>query len=106
MLREPFLPPSRANGIEAGGSQIEWLMVNAAEQYERIWSFSSHFAGASPFLDWLCRQRIASTEMLRRQTLVPALLGQHPHVPDRLCHAARDHLNADLWRNRKIPGTI
>jgi hypothetical protein len=44
--------------------------------------------------------------MERRRVLVAARAGQRPAVPGRLCQVKPDHLNADLWRAGKVPGTI
>ena len=37
---------------------------------------------------------------------VAARAGLRPSVPARLCQVAPDHLNADIWRAGKVPGTI
>jgi len=44
--------------------------------------------------------------MERRRVLVAARAGQRPTVPARLCQVAPDHLNAEIWRAGKIPGTM
>jgi FkbM family methyltransferase len=109
--REPFLPvASRFDSavVNAGEKAVsaESLLVSAAEQYERLWRFTSSFGGSNPRLAWLSGQKLASPEMLRRQTLSMAKIGRRPRVPERLCIAAPDHINADIWRSGMVPGTI
>jgi hypothetical protein len=58
----------------------------------------------SPWLDWLCRQPLASHEIHRRKTLVEAMKGANPVVPPVLRKAAKDHLNVDIWRGGKVLG--
>jgi FkbM family methyltransferase len=107
LLREPFLPASsRFDAIAASEPAGDWFAVAAAEQYERTYSFSSIFSGPSPFLVWLCGQRLAAAEMLRRQMLIMAKAGHCPRVPERLCVPAADHLNAAVWRAGMVPGTV
>jgi FkbM family methyltransferase len=106
-LREPFWPASsRFDAIEPGSQPNDWFVASAAEQLEQSFSFSSAFSGASPFLPWLCDQPLACTEMERRRTLVAARSGLRPRVPERLCVAAPDHLNAEVWRTGLVPGTV
>ena len=88
------------------GQSTNWFVGAAAEQFEQTFSFSSIFGGASAVLPWLCTQPFASTEMERRLILVAARAGQRPAVPERLCQVKLDHLNADIWRAGKVPGTI
>jgi hypothetical protein len=105
-LGEPFLPASpRFDNIAPGSQPASWFVTAAAEQFERISGFSSIFTGASPFLAWLCAQPFASTELERRRVLIAARSGQRPTVPVRLCQVKPDHLNADVWRAGKVPGT-
>jgi FkbM family methyltransferase len=106
-LGEPFWPAStRFDSIALCSQPANWLAEAAAEQFERTFSFSSLFAGASPELAWLCSQPYASAEMERRRILVAARANQRPTVPARLCQVAQDHLNAKIWRTGKVPGTI
>ena len=49
-------------------------------------------------------RRLAS-EMERRCVLQRALAGERVEVPARLCIAAEDHLNADVWRAGLVPST-
>ena len=104
---EPFWPAhERFDSMEPGNQPANWFAGAAAEQLEQTFSFSSIFGGVSPVLAWLCAQPFASTEMERRRVLVAARAGQRPAVPGRLCQVKPDHLNADLWRAGKVPGTI
>jgi hypothetical protein len=106
-LSEPFWPAHpRFDSLSPGSQPANWFVGAAAEQFEQTFSFSSIFAGASPVLPWLCTQPFASTEMERRLMLVAARAGQRPVVPGRLCQVKLDHLNADIWRAGKVPGTI
>jgi FkbM family methyltransferase len=105
-LKEPFWPAdARFDDVAPGDQPAAWLAAAAAERFERTFSFSSLFSGASPFLSWLCGQKFASAEMERRRTLIAAHAGQQPRVPERLCVPAPDHLNADIWRAGLVPGT-
>jgi hypothetical protein len=104
---EPFWPAhERFDSMEPGNQPANWFAGAAAEQFEQTFSFSSIFGGVSPVLAWLGAQPFASTEMERRRVLVAARAGQRPAVPGRLCQVKLDHLNADLWRAGKVPGTI
>jgi FkbM family methyltransferase len=106
-LGEAFWPASaRFDDIAPGSQPATWFVAAAAEQFERTFGFSSTFVGASPVLAWLCSQPSAPAEMERRRTLLAARAGQRPKVSSRLCIAALDHLNADVWRAGQIPGTV
>jgi hypothetical protein len=106
-LGEPFWPASvRFDSIALGSQPANWFAGAAAEQYERTFSFSSKYFGASPFLAWLCGQPFASAEMERRRVLLAARAGQRPKIPLRLCTEALDHLNANVWRSGQVAGTI
>jgi FkbM family methyltransferase len=106
-IKEPFWPASsRFDSIAPGDQPGNWFAASAAEQFERTFSFSSVFSGASPVLAWLCSQPCAGAEMERRRTLIAARAGQQPRVPERLCRAGADHLNADVWRAGMVPGTV
>jgi FkbM family methyltransferase len=105
-LGEPFWPAHpRFDSMKPGGGQYNWFVSAVAEQYERSFSLSSAYGGASGSLAWLCAQPFASTEMERRRVLVAALTGQRPTVPARLREVKPDHLNADIWRTGGVPGT-
>jgi hypothetical protein len=104
---EPFWPAAaRFDHIKPDRQPANWFCAALAEQYEKTFSFSSAFNGASPTLTWLCNQTFVSTEMERRRVLTGARSGFRQSVPKRLCEAASDHLNAAIWRAGKVPGTI
>jgi FkbM family methyltransferase len=103
---EPFWPACpRFDSVAADARAIAWFATSVVEQFERIRSLSSCFGGASPVLEWLCQQPLASIEMQRRRVLRAARSGQHVVVPPELCSAAPDHLNAEVWRSGQVPGT-
>jgi FkbM family methyltransferase len=105
-VTEPFWPACpRFDAIAPKNQHGDWFATSALEQFERTKSFSSLFSGGSPFLKWLCRQPFASIEMERRRILLAAHAQQRVEVPGRLCAAAPDHLNAEIWRAGKVPGT-
>jgi hypothetical protein len=104
---EPFWPASaRFDNILPGNQLDIWFAAAAAEQFEKNFSFSSIFGGASAILEWLASQPLANAEMERRRVLLAARAGQRPKVPVRLRAPALDHLNADVWRAGQVPGTI
>jgi FkbM family methyltransferase len=106
-LGEPFLPANpRFDNIMPGSQPAIWFVTAAAEQLERTLRFSSIFGGASPFLTWLCAQPFAGTEMERRRVLIAARASRRATVPARLWQMKPDHLNADIWRAGKVPGTM
>ena len=104
---EPFWPAAaRFDGISPGGKRAEWLLVSAFEQLERAAGFSSTFLRSQLDLDWLCAQPFVSAEMERRRVLQHAAAGERTEVPARLCVAADDHLNAEVWRAGLVPNTF
>jgi hypothetical protein len=104
---EPFWPASaRFDSLAPGHHAGNWFAGAAAEQFERTFGFSSIFTGASPSLTWLSNQPFANAEIERRRVLISARAGQRPTVPARLLQATPDHLNAEIWRTGKVPGTI
>jgi FkbM family methyltransferase len=106
-VSEPFWPASaRFDALPPEAKRAEWLLVSAFEQLERAGGFSSVFADSQLDLGWLCAQPFVSTEMERRWVLQRALAGERVEVPARLCVAAEDHLNADIWRAGLVPNTI
>jgi FkbM family methyltransferase len=106
-LSEPFWPASeRFDQIMLNGNETLWYLASAAEHYERVRSWSTFFSGASPVLNWLCGLPFSPTEMERRRVLLAARAGQEPRVPERLCASASDHVNAEVWRAGKVPGTV
>jgi FkbM family methyltransferase len=107
ILSEPLWPASpRFDAIASGADPANWLAAAAAEQFERSFTFSSAFGGASPHLEWICNQTFAGAEMERRRTLLATRRGCQPNVPERLRIPTSDHLNADIWRSGLVPGTV
>jgi FkbM family methyltransferase len=105
-ILEPFWPACpRFDTVAADGCAGEWFLTSVVEQFERTSGFSSLFSGGSQGLEWLCQQPLASIEMERRRVLLAAGAGQRVEVPPRLCTPASDHLNAEIWRTGKVPGT-
>jgi FkbM family methyltransferase len=103
---EPCWPANpRFDDIAAGANPALWFTTAILEQLEIAQGYSSYVTGLSPWLDWLCRQPLASHEMHRRRTLIAARKGVNPAVPPALRKAAKDHLNVDIWRSGKVPGT-
>jgi FkbM family methyltransferase len=106
-LGERFWPAHpRFDHIAPGNQPANWFGAAVAEQFEQTFGFSSTFSGASPTLPWLCTQPFTSSEMERRRILVAARLNQHPTVSKRLRQRQTDHLNAEVWRAGKVPGTL
>jgi FkbM family methyltransferase len=107
LFSEQFWPAcARFDSLAPGDQPENWFAAAAAEQFERTFGFSSIFAGASSSLAWLCNQSFVIAEMERRRILISARAGERPTVPARLRQAAPDHLNAEIWRTGKVPGTI
>jgi len=105
-IDEPFWPAcARFDGIDPGAQRGPWLLISAFEQLERAAAQSSFFAPPQFDLDWLCTQPFVATEMERRRVLRRLYGGERVEVPARLCVAAEDHLNADVWRAGLVPGT-
>jgi FkbM family methyltransferase len=105
-VSEPFWPADpRFDDVAPGVKRAEWLLVSAFEQLTRAVSFSSGFGEPALDLEWLCAQPFASTEMVRRWVLRRILAGEQVEIPARLCVAASDHLNADIWRAGLVPNT-
>jgi FkbM family methyltransferase len=105
-VSEPFWPAcARFDNIAPGAARAQWLLVSAFEQLERTAGFSSLFKDSEIDLDWLCAQPFVATEMERRRVLQRVRAGERLEVPARLCVAADDHINADVWRGGFVPGT-
>ena len=103
---EPCWPANpRFDDIPTAGNPALWFATAILEQLEIAQGYSSYVTGMSPWLDWLCQQPLASHEMHRRKTLIAARKGATPMVPAVLCNVAKDHLNVDIWRSGKVPGT-
>jgi FkbM family methyltransferase len=106
-LSEPFWPAcARMDGLFPGEKSAQWLLVSAFEQFERASRYSSQFGAPVFDLDWLCTQPFVAAEMERRRILMRVQAGERAEVPARLCVAADDHLNADVWRAGLVPGTF
>ena len=106
IVNEPFWPACpRYDNVDPTGRQSDWFFSAAVEQLERARVFSTLFVAADPKLDWLCGQPFAAAEMERRRVLVAARAGRTPTVPARLGRLTADHLNAEVWRSGKVPGT-
>lgn len=103
---EPCWPANpRFDDIPAAGNPALWFATAILEQLEIGQSYSSYVTGMSPWLDWLCQQPLASHEIHRRKTLIAARKGANPVVPTALRKAAKDHVNVEIWRGGRIPGT-
>jgi len=103
---EPCWPANpRFDDIPGAGNPAAWFATAVLEQLEMAQTYSSFITGMTPWLDWLCGQALASHEMLRRRTLIEARRGADPPVPPPLRKAAKDHVNVDIWRGGKVPGT-
>ena len=105
-LSEPFWPAAaRFDSIPPGAMRAEWVLVSAFEQLERAWRHSSLFGKSPVDLDWICRQPFVCAEMERRRALQRVEAGERMEIPARLCVAADDHLNAEVWRAGLVPNT-
>jgi FkbM family methyltransferase len=106
-LREPFWPASSEfDNVPPTGPAEFWLFGAAAAHIERANHYSSLYTGASATLMLVCGLPHVPVEMERRRILAAARAGQRPKIPDRLRVATPDHLNANLWRTGKVPGTV
>ena len=106
-LNEPFWPANARFDSLAPGNQLgNWFVGAMAEQFEQTSNFSSAFSGDPSFVMWLCNQPFTCAEMTRRRILIAARAGQQPVVPARLCQPASDHMNVEIWRAGKVPGTV
>jgi FkbM family methyltransferase len=101
---EPFWPPCARfdEMVASAGQEPNWFMAALLEQWERACSFSSLYTDEAPYLDWVCAQPFASTEMERRRVLRAACSGQPLEIPARLGLDAPDNLNAALWRQPNV----
>jgi FkbM family methyltransferase len=106
-VTEPFWPPCpRYDRLHPGTTGGAWLSCTIAEHAMRAGAFSSMFVDSAPALPWLNQQPFACAETLRRQVLMAARAGARPRVPPPLCRQAVEHLNADIWRSGRVPGTV
>jgi len=104
---EPFWPANpRFETTSQGNEWSDRFEASCLEQLERAVSFSSCFGGASGVdLEQLARRPGVATEIERRKTLRSARAGRRTDVPERLCVASADHINADVWRAGLVPNT-
>jgi FkbM family methyltransferase len=106
-IMEPFWPANpRFDKVVPGPNVVEWFVAAALEQFELTAFFSSQFGSPDVDLDWLGRQPLVSAEIERRRILRRARAGQNMQVPPRLLVPAPDHLNADVWREGRVPHTM
>jgi FkbM family methyltransferase len=103
---EPCWPANpRFDEIPAADGPVLWFTTAILEQLETAYTLSSYFTGISPWIGWLSQQRLAAREMHRRKVLAEAKRGMNPVIPPVLREPASDHVNADIWRDGKVPGT-
>jgi hypothetical protein len=106
-IDEPFWPPCpRYDKVPLGAPGSSWFACAVAEHILRAGAHSCLFMETAPSLPWLNQQPFACAETLRRQTLMAARSGGRPRVPERLRKQAFDHLNAEVWRSDRVPGTM
>lgn len=106
-IEEPFWPPCpRYDALPTGPNAGAWFSAAAAEHIVRAAAHSCMFLNTVPNLAWLNQQPFACAETIRRETLMAARSGKNPRVPERLCRQAVDHLNAEVWRSGRVPGTV
>jgi FkbM family methyltransferase len=101
-VNEPFWPASPRFDRTAPSttSWSDWFVASALEHAERYWRQSSYWGRPSWVnLEWLSSQPWVATEIERRRVLQAMRGGQAVKMPERLLHAAEDHLNADVWRD-------
>jgi FkbM family methyltransferase len=104
---EPFWPPCARYDTIAPGADVErWFIGALTEQFERARAHSTLFEKNLSLINWLCSQPSVPTEIERRRILIAAQAGEQPAIPARLCQPAPDHLNAEIWRAGKVPGTV
>ena len=105
-IAEPFVPALAGYDVTCPtASPTNWLIAAAVEQLDRNARYSSFFGPSGVDLAWLEKQEFVSAEMLRRRFLVGLKTGQLRQMPERLTRQAPDHVNAEIWRRRLIPGT-
>jgi hypothetical protein len=106
-IMEPFWPANpRFDIIAPGTNVVEWFVLGALEQLELTSTFSSRFGGSGVDLGWLAGQKHVSVEIERRRVLRRARGGEKVEVPARLRQPAPDHVNAEVWREGKVPKTV
>ena len=106
-IMEPFWPANpRFDVIAPDANVVEWFVLGALEQLELTSTFSSRFGGSGVDLGWLAGQKHVSVEIERRRILQRARAGEKVQVPARLRQPAPDHVNAEVWREGKVPNTV
>jgi hypothetical protein len=83
-------------------SWTDWLVASIIESIERTHPASGCLGPSSVNLTWLVERPWASTEMERRRVLRALKDGKPVAVPERLHHAASDHLNAEVWSSGAV----
>ena len=80
----------------------DWLVASVIESLERTHPASGYLGPSGVNLNWLVERPWASTEMERRRVLRALKDGKPVTVPDRLHHAASDHLNPEIWSSGAV----
>jgi hypothetical protein len=83
-------------------SWTDWLVASVIETIERSQHPSGYWGPSGVNLQWLVARPWSSTEMERRRVLRALKDGKPVVLPDRLHHAAPDHLNADVWSSGAV----
>lgn len=83
-------------------SWTDWLVASIIETIERTHPASGCLGPSGVNLKWLAEGPWASTEMERRRVLRALKDGKPVAVPERLHHAASDHLNAEVWSSGAV----
>ena len=106
VLDEPFWPASgRYDTLSPSPNPVEWFLAAVVEQQQMVRAHSSIFdgSGVTPLMQWLSKTRYTSEEMLRRLYLITVRQGGWMLMPHRLTLDAEGYLNANIWRDGKIP---
>jgi hypothetical protein len=104
-IAEPFLiATKRFEDTKPTGNPMNWFVTAGLEQLERNASYSSYFGATGLDLNWLAKQEFVATEIERRRVLIALRAGRRMTVPDLLTRPSYDHINADIWRQRLVPG--
>jgi hypothetical protein len=101
---EMFWPPhSRFDDTAPDASSwTDWLIVSIIETIERTHPASGYFGPSNVNLNWLAETPWSSPEMERRRVLRMLKGGKPMAIPERLHHAASDHLNAEAWSSGAV----
>jgi hypothetical protein len=83
-------------------SWTDWLVASIIETIERTHPASGCLGPSGVNLKWLVERPWASTEMERRRVLRALKDGKPVAIPERLHHAASDHLNAEIWASGAV----